>query len=227
MNFIYSIYLYLQALLYFILIGPIMLLVAIFLPQYTYQFARWFSKGIFMCFHIKYNIVGDFPDQGPYILMHNHSSFLDLFFMPIIIKGKYTAVVAQKNFHIPLIGSILKKLKAIPIQRRGAIKQAITSLKIAEERIKEGYHVAIFPEGTRTVTGNLSKFKKGGFHMAINTKTKILPIIVKGLYDIKPRNRWTIKPATATMIIKSPIEVANKTVDDLLLETYNIISEES
>ena len=225
MSFIYSIYLYFQALLYLIFVGPIMLLVAIFLPYYVYKFGKFFSQGLFKCFHIKYDIIGDFPDSGPYILMHNHSSFLDLFFMPIVIKGKYTAIVAQKNFKIPLIGAILKKFKAIPIQRKGSIKEAINSLQIAEKRIKQGYHVAIFPEGTRTITGNLSKFKKGGFHMAINTKTKILPVIVKGLYNIKPRNRWIIKPGTATMIIKSPIDVANKTVDELLLETYNIISE--
>ena len=61
--------------------------------------------------------------------------------------------------------------------------------------------------------------------MAVNTKTKILPVIVKGLYNIKPRNRWTIQPGEATMIIKSPIDVANKTVDEVLLETYNIISD--
>ena len=225
MNILYSIYLYFKAALFFIILGPILILVAFFAPNYLYKSGELFCKGVFKCFNLQYNIIGDFPDTGPYILMHNHSSFLDLFFLPIVIKGKFTGVVAQKNFNIPLIGSILKRFNSIPIQRQGAIKQAISSIKIAEKRIKEGYHVAIFPEGTRTITGKLSQFKKGGFHMAINTKTKILPIIVKGLYNIKPRNRWTIRPGEATMIINKPIEVTNKTVDELLLETYNIISE--
>ena len=61
--------------------------------------------------------------------------------------------------------------------------------------------------------------------MAINTNTQILPVIVKGLYNIKPKNRWTINKGIAKMIIAKPISVANKTVEDLLQETYNIIQE--
>ena len=156
--------------------------------------------------------------------MHNHTSFLDLFFLPTVIKGKYTALVAAKNFKIPLIGSILHRIKAIPIHRFNHTK-ALDALKIAEQRIKEGYHLAIFPEGTRSITGELSPFKKGGFHMAMNTNTKILPIAVKGLYNIKPRNRWTINNDIAKMIIAKPINVTNKTVEDLLQETYKAIQE--
>ena len=58
--------------------------------------------------------------------------------------------------------------------------------------------------------------------MAVNTKTKILPIIVKGLYKIKPKNRWTIHSGTATMIILEPIDVIDKSVDELMDETRKI-----
>ena len=51
-----------------------------------------------------------------------------------------------------------------------------------------GYHIVILPEGTRTLTGQLNTFKKGGFHLAVNTKARILPIITKGLFNIKPKN---------------------------------------
>ena len=54
---------------------------------------------------------------------------------------------------------------------------------------------------------SLNQFKKGGFHMASNTNTKILPIVIKGLYKIKPKTRWTIYPGTASMIILDPIDV--------------------
>ena len=58
--------------------------------------------------------------------------------------------------------------------------------------------------------------------MAVNTQTKILPIIVQGLYTIKPKNRWTINPGVVTIIITKPIESINKNVDDLLLEVESI-----
>ena len=221
MKRIYSMWLYGKALIFIILFFPLMIVIAVFIPPFLYKYARFLSKGIFWSFSINRQIIGEFPEEGPYILMHNHSSFLDMFFLPTVIKGKYTGIVAAKNFKIPLIGSILHRLNAIPIHRFNHTK-AIDALKIAEQKILEGYHIAIFPEGTRTINGNLKKFKKGGFHMAVNTKTKILPIIVKGLYKIKPKNRWTIHSGTATMIILEPIDVIDKSVDELMDETRKI-----
>ena len=221
MRQIYSIWLYGRALIFIVLFFPFMIGITIFIPSLMYKYARFLSKGIFWSFTIKRHIIGEFPDDGPYILMHNHSSFLDMFFLPTVIKGKYTGVVAAKNFKIPLIGSVLHRLNAIPIHRFSHTK-AKDAIKIAEQRIREGYHIAIFPEGTRTITGNLNPFKKGGFHMAINTQTKILPVIIQGLYTIKPKTHWTIKPGEAKMIIKEPISVMNKTVDELLEETRSI-----
>ena len=192
-----------------------------FLPRLIYVYARFLSKGIFWCFNIKRKIIGKFPEEGNYIFMHNHASFLDLFLLPTIIKGKYTGIIAKKNFSIPLIGSILKQLHAIPINRSN-IKSAKESIAIAEQFLQKGFHIAIFPEGTRTINGKLNPFKKGGFHMAINTNTKIIPIIVQGLYNIKPKTRWTIQPGTVNIIINDPIETTNKNIDTLLSEVESI-----
>tara|TARA_X000001036_G_C20658624_1_gene798019 strand:- start:440 stop:1126 length:687 start_codon:yes stop_codon:yes gene_type:complete len=221
MQVIYSLWLYGRTFLFLIFFFPLILPIGLFSSTLLYQYARFLSKSIFWLFNIKINIKGHFPNDGPYILMHNHTSFLDLFCMPTIIKGPYTGIVAQKNFSIPLIGSILKRLNAIPINRSNS-KSAKESISIAENFLKKGLHIAIFPEGTRTITGQLSPFKKGGFHMAINTRTNILPIIVKGLYNIKPKTRWTIKPGIMEIIITPPITVKNKTVDELLDEVQSI-----
>ena len=224
MQVVYSLWLYFKTFLFLILFFPWIIPIAFFSSTWLYKYAQFLSQSIFWCFNIKINIKGEFPDDGPYILMHNHASFLDLFAMPTIIKGSYTGIVAKKNFKIPLIGAILKKLNAIPIQRSNS-KSAKASITIAENFLNKGFHIAIFPEGTRTVTGKLNPFKKGGFHMAINTQTKILPIIVKGLYDIKPKTRWTIKPGIMNIIIKEPISVVGKTVDELLNEVQFIYLE--
>ena len=102
---------------------------------------------------------------------------------------------------------MMRSMKGIPIHRKNIIHSR-KSIEIAQERIKDGYHIAIFPEGTRTITGRLSQFKKGGFHMAVNAKVKILPVIVKGLYDIKPKTRWTIDTSIrAEMIFEKPINL--------------------
>ena len=221
MKILYSIWLYCKTLIFVLLFFPLMIIIAVFIPSLLYKYACFLSKGVFWCFNIKRNIIGEFPDDGPYILMHNHTSFLDLFFLPTVIKGKYTGIVAAKNFKIPLIGSVLHRLNAIPIHRFNHAK-AIEAIKVAEQKIQEGYHIAIFPEGTRTIDGSLNQFKKGGFHMASNTKTKILPVVIKGLYEIKPKTRWIIYPGTASMIILDPIDVIGKSADDLLEETRKL-----
>ena len=222
MKTIYSLFLYTRATLFLLFFGPILLIMPLFSKNLVYPFAKFISKGIFRCFNIKRKVIGSFPNNlGPFILMHNHTSFLDLFLMPTLIKGKYTALIAAKNFKIPLIGNILRKLKGIPVYRSNHSK-ALKSIKIAENYLKQGYHIAIFPEGTRTITGKLNKFKKGGFHMAVNTNAKILPIIVQGLYAIKPKNRWIIKPDIVNIIILDPIDSVNKSVDELLEETMNL-----
>ena len=107
-------------------------------------------------------------------------------------------------------------MKAIPIQRTNRAN-ALRGIEIAQNLLNKGYHIAIFPEGTRTITGKLAQLKKGGFHLAVNTKAKILPIVVKGLFQIKPKTRWTIdNKIKAEMIIEKPIDTINKSVDELI-----------
>jgi len=167
---------------------------------------------------------GEFPENETYVAMANHVSFLDVFAIPSVFKGKFSAVAASKNFKIPVYSIFLKKLKVISIDRSNRV-QAIKGIKQAETLLKEGYHITILPEGTRTTTGKLGEFKKGGFHLAVNTKASILPIITKGLYDIKPVNRFSIKPGKIYIKVGKPISSTNKTVDELLEETKTVFKE--
>ena len=220
----YSIFLYIRAFIFFIITAPIMIMLSLLFPTSIYHFGRFISKGIFRCFNISIDIKGKFPEKGPYILMHNHTSFLDLFLLPTIINGKYTGVVAAKNFKIPIIGMVLRRINAIPIYRSNREK-AIESIQKAESLIQKGFHIAIFPEGTRTIDGKLGQFKKGGFHMAVNTKAPIVPIVVHGLFDIKPKTRWNLYPGKVTMSIYKPIISKNKTANTLLNETLDIFKQ--
>jgi len=163
------------------------------------------------------------PLNETFVIMANHVSFLDVFAIPTVFTGKFTAVAASKNFKIPVYAMFLKKLKVISIDRSNRA-QSIKGIQKAEKLIQNGYHVVILPEGTRTKDGELGTFKKGGFHLAVNTKTKILPITTKGLFKIKPINRWTIKPGKIVINVGEPIDSKNKSVDDLLLETQTVFN---
>ena len=119
---------------------------------------------------------------------------------------------------------MLRAFKAIPVYRKDKTK-ALKAIKNAETIINDlGYHVVIFPEGTRTIDGKLQPFKKGGFHMALNTGAPILPIVVKGGFKFKPKTRWYIKPSIIDIEVGRPINMDQysiNTLDDLVKDTYS------
>ncbi len=168
------------------------------------------------------------PKKGQYIIMMNHTSFADVFFSVQPLRGKYTAILASFNFKIPIWGKMLTSFNAIPVYRKNKTK-AIEAIKDAERIIKKlGYHIVIFPEGTRTTDGKLQPFKKGGFHMAINTNTPIIPIFVKGGFRFKPKNRWYIKPSIIEIEAGDIIDVSKYSIDDidvLINKTYDVFKE--
>ena len=202
-----SIFIYLRALLTFFIIGPILLFLSLIYTKLLYLIlVPWCRLMIFM-FGCKVNVQGEFPEGERFVIMANHQSFLD--------------VAASKNFSIPVYRNFLKKLKVVGIDRSN-LKNSIKGITQAEEVLKSGYHIVFLPEGTRTLTGKLNSFKKGGFHLAVNTGARILPVIAKGLFNIKPKNRWYIKPGTIDIIIEEPIASENKTVQELLDDTYAV-----
>ena len=221
MNSILSLIIYLRSFLTFFLIAPILLLIIIIYPYSLYYLVVPFCRLMIFMFGCKINIKGEFPENEYFVIMANHASFLDVFAIPSVFKGKFSGVAASFNFKIPIYSLILKKLRMIPIDRTNK-EQAILGINKAEKLLKEGYHVVILPEGTRTTTGSLGKFKKGGFHLAKNTNARILPIITNGLYKIKPKNRWTIKPGIIDINIGNPIEVKDKNIDKLLEDTQKL-----
>jgi 1-acyl-sn-glycerol-3-phosphate acyltransferase len=164
---------------------------------------------------------GKFPENECFVIMANHASFLDVFAIPTVFKGRFSAVAAAFSFKIPLYSIFLKKLKVVPINRLNK-EQAIAGINMAEKVLKEGYHIVILPEGTRTITGDLGKFKKGGFHLAKNANARILPVFTNGLYKIKPKNRWTINPGIIKINIGAPLETSNKNIEELLKETEEL-----
>ena len=224
-----SIILYFLGAIYFIMFGLYLIIVSfIFGNKFLYRSLPFLTRVQLFCLGAWVRTNKKIPNKGQYIIMMNHSSFADVFFSVQPLKGKYTAILASFNFKIPIWGAMLRAFHAIPIYRQDR-KKAIKGIKDAERIINElGYHVVIFPEGTRTVNNKLQPFKKGGFHMAINTNTPIIPIAVKGAFDYKPKTRWYIKPSIINIKVGDPIEVQDYKLTDvnLLLEkTYNKIEE--
>ncbi len=172
-----------------------------------FPLAKVAARIVLFLLGVRLKVQGKFPPGGQYIVMANHSGFIDILLIPAVMRGKYTAVVAKYNYRYPVWAQLLKRFKVIPINRSDR-QQAIDGIRKAEHIIKtRKYHVIILPEGGRTETGKMKPLKKGGFHMAINTGVPILPIGMEGAYDYKPMDRKTFKPGKVIVRIGEPIPV--------------------
>ena len=213
-----SIFLYAISIPVFLFSASCLIIISFIRFPLFFKADKLFCRLIMFSFGVYPKTVGSFPSTGTFIIMMNHSSFVDVFLFPLIPKGSYSGVTAIENFRYPIFSSLIRRLKAIPIDRKNK-RLAIRSIQKAELVLNEGTHIGILPEGSRTITGKMRSLKKGGFHMAINTKTSIVPVGISGAFSFKPKNRWWLKPGSITINIGDQIhykEYDHLGVDGLL-----------
>ena len=195
------------ALTAFILSAGVYLFAMLYIsPKKLYPLARLLSRFVLLGAGQIIKIDGEIPDRknGPHLYLFNHQSLLDQFLIVGTIKEYVSAVGADYQFSWPIWGRLIKRLGAIPIVRDDLTK-AIHSLTLAEDEIQKGTSFLIAPEGTRTKTGKMGEFKKGLFHLSLNTGVTIVPIGLIGAYDSKKRDDWRIYPGMITVRIGNPV----------------------
>ena len=168
---------------------------------------------------VKVEIVGldRFDNQGTYIYMCNHVSNID---PPIVIPAipKRTSVLVKKEvFRIPVLATAMRLGQLVPVDRTDR-DSAISSLKKAQDVLASGVNMTVFPEGTRSKTGDLLPFKKGPFYMALESDVSVVPMTVLGTREIWPKGRFAIKPGTATVVFHSPIDPKQYPERDALVD---------
>jgi 1-acyl-sn-glycerol-3-phosphate acyltransferase len=101
----------------------------------------------------------------------------------------------------------------VPLERANR-EQSLPAIDRAAEALREGNSFLIFPEGTRSRTGELLPFKKGGFIMALQAQAPVVPVAIAGARNAMRKGSPWIRPVTVTVRLAPPIETAGLTVDD-------------
>lgn len=141
--------------------------------------------------------------------------------LPFIFKWMMKAELRK----IPLVGKACESAGHIFINRCNPI-EAKHSIEKAELQLKNGVSLVVFPEGTRTFTGEMGKFKKGAFRIAIDLSLPIVPVTLKGSYDRMHRNTTHVTSGLIEMHIHKPINVASYSPEnslELLQKTWDNI----
>jgi len=139
-----------------------------------------------------------------YIFVSNHQGAYDIFLIFGYIGQPIKWVMKQSLRKIPLVGLACEAAGFIFVDNSSP-QAAAKTIRLAEEKLKNGASIVIFPEGSRTRTGKLGIFKKGAYQMALDLKLPIVPITINGSYEIMPIDSYQIHPHKMEMIIHDPI----------------------
>jgi 1-acyl-sn-glycerol-3-phosphate acyltransferase len=148
-----------------------------------------------------------FSRAGPCVVVSNHASQIDI---PVLFEGLGMPIrfLAKRSlFYIPLFGWSLWLARFIPVDR-GRSRKARRSIDRAAARIRGGPSLAVFPEGTRSPDGRVQPFKSGAFILAIKSGVPILPVAVRGTFEVVPKTRLAVRPGPVELVIGRPIRTA-------------------
>ncbi len=161
-----------------------------------------------------------------YIIVSNHQSYYDIFLIYGWLGVDIKWVMKKELRKVPGLGISCEKIGHIFIDRSNT-QVAIESMNKVKQKLVNGTSVVIFPEGTRTTTGELSPFKRGAFKMAFDVGLSILPVTLVGTMDILPTRSFNLLPGKAKMVIHEPVPISNydeSEIDKLIADVSAIIS---
>jgi 1-acyl-sn-glycerol-3-phosphate acyltransferase len=152
-------------------------------------------------------IVGldELDPSGTYIFMSNHVSNLDPPILVPLIPGRTSVLAKKVIWRIPILAQALNLAEIVPVERENR-EAAIQSIRRAGEVMGHHINMTLFPEGTRSQDGRLLPFKKGPFHLAIETGFPVVPVTILGTYEMMPKGMMFVRPGTATLIFHPPID---------------------
>lgn len=157
------------------------------------------------------------------LLLSNHASWYDVLALAHIIPRRYRFVGKRELARVPLWGRAWQAAGHVAIDRTDT-QRAIASLDLVARMTQQDERAIImFPEGTRSATGELQPFKKGAFMLALHTGIEIVPVAVSGTRRILPKGGWRVRSGRIIVRFGTPIETAiyaDRKKEDLMARVH-------
>lgn len=172
--------------------------------------------------------------KGPYVIISNHQSSLDLMGMMEILPDRCVAIAKKELMYTGTVGLAcwLAGIVFINRQKKSDAKSVMT--EAAQTMLKENIRLWVFPEGTRNHDGNMLPFKRGAFHLAVQAQVPIIPVVFSSYNDFYNRAEKRFTSGKCTVQILPAMETHGLTTDDvpdlteksrdLLIATWDEIS---
>lgn len=165
------------------------------------------------------------PDDGM-VIIANHQGYADIIALLLAFKGRQLGFVAKEELKkIPYIGTWIDHIRGVFIQR-GDPREAVASIKRGASLVKQGFNLAIFPEGTRSRSSEPGRFKAGSFKLATMSKAEIVPVTIDGTYHIYEEKGNVVKGVNVSVIIHPAVDTSKldrKELRNIESEVYDTI----
>ncbi|MBQ7237778.1 MAG: 1-acyl-sn-glycerol-3-phosphate acyltransferase [Bacteroidales bacterium] len=179
-----------------------------------------------------YKVIGreKIDKETSYIFVANHQGAFDIFLLYAGLGHSFRWMLRKGIKKLPIVGFACDKAGQIWVDERGS-SGLIHTVRQALQTLKGGTSMVVFPEGTRTKTGHLNRFKKGAFTLAAMLRMPVVPVTIEGPYLVLPKGSFLVRPHRMTITIHDPLPAVTKEegteqgVQRLLTESQRVIAE--
>jgi 1-acyl-sn-glycerol-3-phosphate acyltransferase len=141
-----------------------------------------------------------------YVIMSNHQSLYDVPVIYQALQRRIRMVAKKELFRVPIWGRAMRSAGFICLDRQSRERSRQTLLA-STDILHAGTSIWIAPEGTRSKTGELGEFRKGGFHLALQSACPILPVTISGTRAVLPSKGWHISNGCKVeVVVHAPID---------------------
>lgn len=201
---------------------PMMCVLALFYKLFGYPRVEWLSRayavGQLALLGIRWRkqVHPAIDPRQPYIFATNHVNHFDHVAMYLATPHPKQGIELDKHFSYPIYGWMMRARGTIPVRPYAKNNRAEITRKMGIEQAA-GRSILVFPEGTRTKTGEVGVFRKGVFEMAIELGMPIVPVAVTGMYEVMHKGSYMIRPFGAvTVHCEAPIETRDLSESDAI-----------
>jgi len=197
---------------------------------WLYPLAAWGARVWLKACGAKVLVTGqeNLDDNRSYVFVSNHRSYLDTATLFFCSERKLGLVAKKELLKVPVFGQGMSYIHIIAIDRENA-ESARRSMERARDVMAQGWSFGVFAEGTRAMPGELLPFKKGAFHLALQTDSAIVPVAIKNTDWMMGKKTGLAFPGTIEMIFLPAIETSGQdssSLMDLLTRTRAAIAME-
>jgi len=193
-------------------------IVAAFLPprgDWFLLFARGWARTILAFSGISVRVLHEerFDPGRSVVLVSNHESFADILVLLARLPMQSRFLAKRGVFRVPILGWSIRAAGFVPVDRGDRVA-SLATVEAALARLKRGRSLVVFPEETRTRTGELLAFKKGAALLALRSGLPIQPVGIAGTRRILPRGAWNMSPGKVVASVGTPIGVEGRSAKE-------------